>query len=141
MVSPVCRRRTFDSINILPRDRADVIERIDNEVEMLDRHLRVLRLVIRNEPTGIVQMAEELSIPDHKVRYSLRVLEEEGLIEPTDQGATTTENLDGYVDRANDRIDDLQERIAKTAVGDDGGDADDGEGETDGGTDAPVSGT
>jgi predicted transcriptional regulator len=126
-------------MNILPRDRADVIERIDNEVEMLDRHLRVLRLVIRNEPTGIVQMAEELSIPDHKVRYSLRVLEEEGLIEPTDQGATTTENLDGYVDRANGRIDELQERIAKTAVGDDGGD--DGEGETDGGTDAPVSGT
>lgn len=117
-----------------------MIERIDNEVEMLDRHLLVLRLVIRNEPIGIVQMAEELSIPDHKVRYSLRVLEEEGLIEPTDQGATTTQDLGGYVDRANGRIDDLQERIAKTAMGD-GGDADDGEAGTDGGTDAPVSGT
>lgn len=129
-------------MNILPRDRADVIERIENEVEMLDRHLRVLRLVIRNEPTGIVQMAAELSIPDHKVRYSLRVLEEEGLIEPTDQGATTTENLEGYVDRANDRIDDLQERIAKTAIGDDGDGADDeSEAGTDGGTDAPVSET
>jgi len=99
---------------------------------MLDRHLRVLRLVIRNEPIGIVQMANELSIPDHKVRYSLRVLEEEGLVEPTDQGATTTEDLDGYVDRANDRIDDLQERIAGAAIGDDGEEA---------GTDAPVSGT
>jgi predicted transcriptional regulator len=129
-------------MNILPRDRADVIERIENEVEMLDRHLRVLRLVIRNEPTGIVQMAAELSIPDHKVRYSLRVLEEEGLIEPTDQGATTTENLEGYVDRANGRIDDLQERIAKTAIGDDGDGADDeSEAGTDGGTDAPVSET
>ena len=143
MGSLACRRRTFDSINILPRDRADVIERIENEVEMLDRHLRVLRFVIQDEPIGIVQMAEELSIPDHKVRYSLRVLEEEGLIEPTDQGATTTENLDGYIDRANGRIDDLQDRIAKTAMGDDGGDDadDDGETGTDGGTDAPVSGT
>jgi predicted transcriptional regulator len=110
-----------------------VIDRIDNEVEMLDRHLRVLRLVIRNEPIGIVQMAKELSIPDHKVRYSLRVLEEEGLIEPTDQGATTTDDLDGYVDRANGRIDGLQDRIAGMAVG---------ESERDGeGTDAPVSGT
>lgn len=83
---------------------------------MLERHLRVLRLVIRNEPTGIVQIAEELSIPDHKVRYSLRVLEEEGLIEPTDQGATTTADLRGYVDRANGRIDDFQGRVAGLAI-------------------------
>ena len=94
-----------------------MIERIDNEVEMLERHLRVLRLVIRNEPIGIVQLAEELSIPDHKVRYSLRVLEEEGLIEPTDRGATTTEDLQAYVDGANDRIDDLRERVVGLALG------------------------
>ncbi|MBB6645163.1 winged helix-turn-helix transcriptional regulator [Halobellus ruber] len=93
-----------------------MIERIDNEVEMLERHLRVLRLVIRGEPIGIVQLAEELSIPDHKVRYSLRVLEEEGLIEPTDQGATTTQDLKGYVGRSNGRIDDLRERVAALAV-------------------------
>ena len=103
---------------------------------MLERHLRVLRLVIRYEPIGIVGMAEELSIPDHKVRYSLRVLEEEGLIEPTDQGATTTEDLGSYVDRANDRIDGLQERIAKVASGGQEGDDRGGAG-----TDAPVSGT
>jgi predicted transcriptional regulator len=94
-----------------------VIERIDNEVEMLERHLRVLRLVIRNEPIGIVQLAEELSIADHKVRYSLRVLEEEGLIEPTDRGATTTDDLQGYIDRSNGRIDDLRERVAALAIG------------------------
>ena len=134
------RRRTFDRINIHPRDRVDVIERIENEVEMLDRHLRVLRLVIRNEPIGIVGMAAELSIPDHKARYSLRVLEEEGLIEPTDQGATTTEDLSGYIDRSNDRIVELQERIARTAAGDGGDAAADGGGD-EVGTDAPVSGT
>jgi len=103
-----------------------VIERIDNEVEMLERHLRVLRLVIRNEPIGIVQLADELSIPDHKVRYSLRVLEEEGLIEPTDRGATTTADLQTYVDGANGRIDGLRERVAALASGrepDDPGDA------------------
>lgn len=100
-----------------------MIERIDNEVEMLERHLRVLRLVIRNEPIGIVQLADELSIPDHKVRYSLRVLEEEELIEPTDRGATTTEDLGGYVDRANGRIDGLRERMAELAIDREGDEA------------------
>jgi len=84
---------------------------------MLERHLRVLRVVIREEPIGIVQLADGLSIPDHKVRYSLRVLEEEGLIEPTDRGATTTEDLQGYVDRSNGRIDDLRERVVGLAAG------------------------
>ena len=87
---------------------------------MLERHLRVLRLVLRNEPIGIVQLADELSLPDHKVRYSLRVLEEEGLIEPTDRGATTTEDLQGYVDRSNGRIDDLRQRVVGLAVGREG---------------------
>ena len=107
-------------MNILLRNRAHVIERIENEVEMLERHLRVLRLVIRNEPIGIVQLAEELSIPDHKVRYSLRVLEEEGLIEPTDRGATTTADLRGYVDRANGTIDDLRDRVTELTIARDG---------------------
>ncbi|WP_188786890.1 winged helix-turn-helix transcriptional regulator [Halobellus salinus] len=101
-----------------------MIERIENEVEMLERHLRVLRLVIRNEPIGIVQLADELSIPDHKVRYSLRVLEEEGLIEPTDRGATTTDDLRTYLNGANDRIDGLRERVGALAIGGGSGDRD-----------------
>jgi predicted transcriptional regulator len=115
----------FDSMNTLLRNRTHVIERIDNEVEMLERHLRVLRLVMGQEPIGIVQLAEELSIPDHKVRYSLRVLEEEGLIEPTDRGATTADDLGGYVDRANGRIDDLRERVVGLAPDAERGGADD----------------
>jgi predicted transcriptional regulator len=110
------RPGSFDSLNTLLRNRAHVIERIDTEVEMLERHLRVLRVVIRNEPIGIVQLAEELSIPDHKARYSLRVLEEGGLIEPTGRGATTTDDLGGYVDRANGRIDGLRERVVGLAT-------------------------
>ena len=50
---------------------------------MLERHLQVLRMVIENEPIGIVKMSNETGYPHHKVRYSLRVLEEENLIEPS----------------------------------------------------------
>ena len=47
-------------------------------------------MVIENEPIGIVKMSNETGYPHHKVRYSLRVLEEENLIEPSSQGAITT---------------------------------------------------
>ena len=59
-----------------------MIDRLEKEVDMLERHLQVLKMVIENEPIGIVKMSNETGYPHHKVRYSLRVLEEENLIEP-----------------------------------------------------------
>lgn len=71
---------------------------------MLERHLQVLKTVIRNEPIGIVKMANELGYPHHKVRYSLRILEEAELIEPTPKGAVTTDHVEGFVDALNDNL-------------------------------------
>jgi len=82
---------------------------------MLERHLQVLKMVIRNEPIGIVKMSNETGYPHHKVRYSLRVLEEENLIEPSSQGAITTEHtaefvadLDGKVDEIIDKLETMK---------------------------------
>jgi predicted transcriptional regulator len=61
-----------------------MIESLEDEVEMLERHLEVLTLVIEGEPIGIMKLSNETGYPHHKVRYSLRVLEEETLIEPSD---------------------------------------------------------
>ena len=77
---------------------------------MLERHLQVLRMVIESEPIGIVKMSNETGYPHHKVRYSLRVLEEENLIEPSSQGARTTEDTADFV---NDLDSDLDEIIGK----------------------------
>ena len=74
---------------------------------MLERHLQVLRMVIESEPIGIVKMSNETGYPHHKVRYSLRVLEEENLIEPSSQGAITTEDTAEFVE-------DLDNKIAHT---------------------------
>ena len=74
---------------------------------MLERHLQVLRMVIDNEPIGIVKMSNETGYPHHKVRYSLRVLEEENLIEPSSQGAITTEETEGFVSDLDGKIDDI----------------------------------
>jgi predicted transcriptional regulator len=72
---------------------------------MLNRHLQVLWLVIESEPIGIVKIADETGFPHHKVRYSLRVLEEESLVEPSNQGATTTAETERFVESLDEEID------------------------------------
>ncbi|WP_313694649.1 hypothetical protein [Halorarum halobium] len=88
-----------------------MIDRLEKEVDMLERHLQVLRMVIENEPIGIVKMSNETGYPHHKVRYSLRVLEEENLIEPSSQGAITTERTVEFVDELDDKLDDIIDKI------------------------------
>ncbi len=78
---------------------------------MLERHLQVLRMVIENEPIGIVKMSNETGYPHHKVRYSLRVLEEENLIEPSSQGAITTEQTSEFVNDLDDKIDEIIDKL------------------------------
>ncbi|MDY6818266.1 MAG: hypothetical protein SVG88_06350 [Halobacteriales archaeon] len=87
-----------------------MIDRLEKEVDMLERHLQVLKMVIENEPIGIVKMSNETGYPHHKVRYSLRVLEEENLIEPSSQGAITTEETQEFVDDLDNK---LNETISK----------------------------
>ncbi|MEF8773265.1 MAG: hypothetical protein V5A23_00575 [Halobacteriales archaeon] len=88
-----------------------MIDRLEKEVDMLERHLQVLRMVITNEPIGIVKMSNETGYPHHKVRYSLRVLEEENLIEPSSQGAITTDHTDEFVEELDGKLDDIKEKV------------------------------
>jgi predicted transcriptional regulator len=88
-----------------------MIDRLEKEVDMLERHLQVLRMVIENEPIGIVKMSNETGYPHHKVRYSLRVLEEENLIEPSSQGAITTESTQDFVDDLDDKVDVIVDQL------------------------------
>jgi predicted transcriptional regulator len=93
-----------------------MIDRLEKEVDMLRRHLEVLRMVIDSEPIGIVKMSNETGYAHHKVRYSLRVLEEESLIEPTSQGATTTDQTSGFVDELDGRIDAVSNTLAEMKI-------------------------
>ena len=88
-----------------------MIDRLEKELDMLERHLQVLRMVVENEPIGIVKMSNETGYPHHKVRYSLRVLEEENLIEPSSQGAITTDRTVEFVDELDGRIDSIVEKL------------------------------
>ena len=85
---------------------------------MLERHLQVLKMVIDNEPIGIVKMSNETGYPHHKVRYSLRVLEEENLIEPSSQGAITTERTEEFVDELDEKLDDIVQKLQSMKIDD-----------------------
>ncbi|WP_428400756.1 winged helix-turn-helix transcriptional regulator [Methanocrinis sp.] len=84
-------------------------EKVKRELEMLKRHLVILKYVMENEPIGILKLAEETGIPSHKVRYSLRVLEQEGLIAASAPGAVTTERTETFLEDLDFVIDQLQE--------------------------------
>lgn len=77
---------------------------------MLQRHLIILSRVVEDEPIGILKLAEETKIPSHKVRYSLRVLEQEGLIRATAPGAATTERTGPFLEELDSLIEDLAKR-------------------------------
>jgi predicted transcriptional regulator len=93
-----------------------MIDRLEKEVDMLERHLQVLRMVIENEPIGIVKMSNETGYPHHKVRYSLRVLEEENLIEPSSQGAITTERTHEFVEELDGKVDEIIDKMESMKI-------------------------
>jgi len=84
-------------------------DKVKRELEMLKRHLIILKYVMENEPIGILKIAEETKIPSHKVRYSLRVLEHEGLIAASVPGAIATDLSGPFLEELENTIDQLQD--------------------------------
>ena len=95
-----------------------MIDQIEEEVAMIERHLEILLRVIEHEPIGIVKLSNEGGYEHHKVRYSLRVLEEDGIIEPSQQGAITTERTDEFVSDLDERLATLIDRLDAMKIGD-----------------------
>ncbi|NJD53276.1 MAG: hypothetical protein FIB07_10455 [Candidatus Methanoperedens sp.] len=91
--------------------------RVQHELELLKRHLIILKKVIDSGPIGILKISIETNIPDHLVRYSLRVLEQQGLITPSTQGAVATKSAkEAYSEFRTEleKIEDTLEDIKRT---------------------------
>ena len=93
---------------------------IERELKMLERHLMVLKGVIKSEPVGIMKLSEDIGMPPHRIRYSLRVLERADLIRPSLHGATTTKKtkvfmseLDGNLDRIIEGMKGMKGKVIK----------------------------
>lgn len=74
-----------------------MIDKIDDDIELLIRHIRMLRAIKESEPIGIIRLSEITDLPKHKIRYSLRLLEKDGVILPSTEGARTTERYGEYM--------------------------------------------
>jgi len=75
------------------KERIVLTNVIETELDILKRHVLVLKTLKQSEPAGIIKLSELTKHPQHMVRYSLRILEQEGLIEPSPQGAVTTDSV------------------------------------------------
>ena len=72
-------------------------DRFEKEVGLFTRHIQILSLVYRKSPIGILRLSRETGLPKHKVRYSLKILENEGLIEARSVGAVALNSSDKFL--------------------------------------------
>jgi predicted transcriptional regulator len=89
------------------RKRSALLDTTIDEVNILGRHLDVLRMVKENEPIGIIKLSQKTGLPQHAIRYSLRILEQDGLIEPSRSGAITTDRVHEMLGTIETTLDDL----------------------------------
>ena len=88
-----------------------MLDKILGEVDLLERHLSVMRAVSSLGPIGIMKLTEELGLSQHRVRYSLRILEQMQYIKATPAGAVATSRADEMLKHFNDDLDGLITRL------------------------------
>ena len=74
-----------------------VTDKLEKEIEIVGRHLKILDIIRHEGPIGIIKLSEKTGWEQHKVRYSLRLLEKDGLIQPTTEGAIVTPKTEEFV--------------------------------------------
>jgi predicted transcriptional regulator len=77
----------------MKKERCVLTSVIETELDILKRHIHVLKVLQEKQPMGIIKLSELTKYPQHMVRYSLRILEQDGLIEPSTLGAVTTDKM------------------------------------------------
>ena len=55
-----------------------MIDRLARQLRKEERDLQVLEAVLKHHPIGISRLASETGVDEHKARYSLRMLENDG---------------------------------------------------------------
>jgi predicted transcriptional regulator len=101
-------------------DGGQLVDRIEEELDLLARNVDIVEKLSKSPPTGIIRLSEALHLPIHKTRYSLHLLEREGVIQPSADGAVVTDkarefwaNLDKSLDRMTALVQHLKERAAE----------------------------
>ena len=86
-------------------------DRLRRDLDLLHRHITVLQAVEEHQPVGIIRLSKLLGVPQHKVRYGLRVLEEDGLIRPSREGAVATKKAKRFHAELRDVLNEMKESL------------------------------
>jgi predicted transcriptional regulator len=86
---------------------------IVTELDLTERHLLVLKKVIEEAPIGILKLAEVTGMQNHKVRYSLRVLEQANLIKPSAQGAVPGDAVPKFLENFQHELEKINEKVSR----------------------------
>ena len=94
-----------------PTESAQLVDRIEEEINLLARNVDILEKLSKSPPIGIIRLSEALHLPIHKTRYSLHRLEREGVIQPSADGAVVTEKAKEFWTNLNSSLDRMAEVI------------------------------
>ena len=88
-----------------------LIDRIRKDLDLLRRHVTLLNAVEENQPIGIIRLAKLSGYPQHHVRYTLRILEQEGLVRPSQEGAVITAKANRFREKLRVLLEEMKETI------------------------------
>jgi predicted transcriptional regulator len=89
------------------RDKNSITNVAEKELDLLIRHIDVLKTVRDHGPIGIIRLSQITGQPQHVIRYSLRTLEHDGIIKPSAQGAVITDKIHETLGTIESTLDDM----------------------------------
>ena len=98
-------------IEEISKSKTSITNVAQKEINLLNRHLDVLQTVKDNGPIGIIRLSQLTGQPQHMIRYSLRTLEKDGIIEPSPNGAIVTDKVHETLGTLESTIDDLSTNL------------------------------
>jgi len=99
-------------------NRSSIAGVAEKELNLLSRHIDVLKTVEEQGPIGIIKISQITGQPQHMIRYSLRTLEKDGVITPSPHGAVITDRvhetlgtLESTLDEFTTKVQDLKKKL------------------------------
>ena len=100
------------------KNRSAITSVAEKELDLLSRHVEILKTVQEHGPIGIIKLSQMTGQPQHMIRYSLRTLEKDGIVTPSPQGAVVTERihevlgtLESTMDEMTTTVQDLKKKL------------------------------
>ncbi|WP_302083611.1 hypothetical protein [Salinibaculum rarum] len=88
-----------------------MLQEFTEELNRAQQHFTVLTAIISHEPIGILALEEKTDIEHYEIRFSLRVLQEEGVIKPTSNGAVLTTDAHQHIQDLNNDMETVAEQF------------------------------